>query len=57
MKQQSVYDIGYGFCRYDSYQKPIIRNERYYCPVCGERMRQRPRTRPNDGLLDSRPRE
>lgn len=43
MKQQTIYDLGFGYCKGDGYQRPVVRGERFYCPVCGERIRTGPR--------------
>ncbi len=43
MMKQSMFDLGFGYCRGDKYQRPMLNNGRAYCPCCGERMRQRAR--------------
>ena len=55
MKAQGMYDLGFGYCKGDKYQKPVIKNGKYYCPVCGDRMKMHPRTTGLCGILDSRP--
>jgi uncharacterized Zn finger protein (UPF0148 family) len=51
--------MGKGYCGGDGYQWPVIKEGRYYCPVCGQRMKSTPRQRRRvlEVVIDSRPRK